>query len=152
MAAESDTVLPSLAFAAVGELLVLCYGPGDPSDADFDVWLVRERRMEHRALLIHTAGGSPNAKQRARVAETVGPRGALRPPVVLLSDSLAARTIMTAFTWLLGSAHPMRAFPPDALPDALVWLGVGTTAPTTREAIARLQSGIARAKPVEIAR
>src|SRR6185312_1703741 len=101
-----DTVLTTLAFAAVGDLLVLCYTTAPPSDADWNVWIDREKRMEHRAILVSTEGGSPDARQRARVAQETDTKGAPRPPLALMTDSAAVRSVMTAFSWILGKNTP----------------------------------------------
>jgi hypothetical protein len=137
-----DTVLPSLAFTAVDSLLVLCYLQASPTDADWDVWIAREKRMEHRGLLIWTDGGSPNARQRARVAAETDAGAQLRPPVALLTDSMAIRAIMTAFAWLLGSAQPMKAFPRAACDEAVMWLRVPAPPALVRSAVLRLNAAL----------
>lgn len=149
-ASSNDTVLDTIAFTAVDELLILCYLQASPSDAEWDVWLARERRMEHRALLVWTDGGAPNARQRARVAAETGHGLAARPSVALLTDSVVIRSVMTAFTWVLGPAHPIKAFPREAVDQALQWLGVHAQPTRVRSAISRLNAALdgSRAKKV----
>lgn len=139
---SNDTVLDTIAFTAVDDLLVLCYLRASPSDAEWDVWLARERPMEHRALLVWTDGGAPNARQRARVASETGHGLATRPPVALLTDSMVIRSVMTAFTWVLGAAHPIKAFPREAIDAALEWLPVRPQPTRVRAAIARLNTAL----------
>jgi hypothetical protein len=143
--AHDDTVLSAIAFAAVGELLILCYSTASPSDAEWDVWIEREKRMAHRAVLVSTEGGSPNARQRARVAEATDTKGATRPPLALLTDSAAIRSIMTAFGWILGKHQPMKAFPRSALDEAMAWLGVPVPVDRVRPVVARLHASLVEA-------
>ena len=141
-----DTVLDTIAFTEVDELLILCYLRDSPSDAEWSVWLERSKPMKHRALLISTEGGAPNARQRARVATEIGQGVAQRPPVALLTDSLVIRSVMTAFSWVLGSAHPIRAFPREGVDTALEWLGVQTRSVRVRAAIARLNAALSSSR------
>jgi hypothetical protein len=140
---RDDTVLETLAFAAVGELLVLCHSIASPSDHDWDFWIEREKRKEHRALLISTHGGAPNSRQRARLAEASAKK-VLRPPVALLTDSALIRSVMTAFAWVLGKRQPMSAFPPTGIDEALSWLGVTVRIERVQAVMARLHSGLAK--------
>jgi hypothetical protein len=146
-----DTVLSTLAFAAVGDLLVLCYSTVDPSDADWEIWIQRERQMAHRAVLVSTEGGSPNARQRKRVAEETDMKGAMRPPLALLTDSATVRSIMTAFSWIFGKHAPMKAFPRNALDDAMAWLGAPVSVDRVRPVVARLHASLV-APPAKQAR
>ncbi len=141
----SDTVLRTIAFAAVDEILVLVHSSADPSDAEWEAWIERERRRTHRALLISTAGGAPNSRQRARVAEATPYARGQRPPVALLTDSAVTRHVMTAFAWILGAEHPMRAFPRGAIVDAVAWLGAAPSVDRVKSTIQRLHAEVARA-------
>ncbi len=138
-----DTVLRTLAFTAEEDILVLCHTSAPPSDQEWEAWLAREVRAEHKGLLIVTDGGAPNSRQRARVAEATSSRGVRRPGVALLTDSAFIRSVMTAFAWILGQEHPMKAFPPTAIDEAVVWLRVRAQPPRVREAVARLRTALA---------
>jgi hypothetical protein len=137
----NDTVLRTLAFTAEQDLLVLCHTSEPPTDAEWETWLTREVRREHRGLLISTDGGAPNSRQRARVAEATAGKGR-RPGVALLTDSAFIRSVMTAFAWMLGKEHPMKTFPRTAVEEAVVWLGVKAEPARARAAVARLQTAL----------
>ncbi len=139
---RNDTVLTTMAFAAVDDLLVLCHSEDNPTEAEWDRWIATERLRKHRALLVITRGGAPNSKQRARVAEVLGANAGPTPPVALLTDSAVLRTLMTAFTWLLGRQHRMKAFSPEAIDDAVAWTAVDVRAERVRIAIRRLQAAL----------
>jgi hypothetical protein len=140
----NDTVLRTLAFTAERDLLVLCHTSATPTDQEWETWLAREARHEHRGILIATEGGAPNSRQRARVAEATGGRGRVRPGVALLTDSAFIRSVMTAFAWILGQQHPMKAFPRTAIDEAVVWLGVKAEPARARAAVARLRAALAQ--------
>ena len=141
---QAEVVLRSMAFELVDDLLVMCLGNTEPSNRDWEQWAERCRRMEHRAILITTAGASPNSRQRARIAEVM--EDVERPPpVALLTDSAVVRHVMTAFSWLLGRKQAIKAFPPTAVLEALQWLGVQLPPARAQEALTRLRSGLASA-------
>ncbi len=139
---RDDTVLTTIAFAAVDDLMVLCHSEDNPSEAEWDRWIATERQGKHRALLVATRGGAPNSKQRARVAEVLGANAAPAPPVALLTDSVALRTLMTAFTWLLGHQHRMKAFPPDAVGEAVAWTAIAVRPERVRAVLERLHAAL----------
>jgi hypothetical protein len=141
---RQDTVLETIAFATVEEVLVLCHSKANPSEAEWDVWIPNERRGEHRALLVVTLGGAPNSRQRARVADVIRAKGGAAPPVAILTDSAINRTLMTAFTWLLGRRHEMKAFDLAGVDEAIGWAGVKARPDRVRSAIARLQGALAK--------
>jgi hypothetical protein len=121
---RNETILTTMAFAAVGDLMVLFHTERDPSEAEWDRWIATERLRKHRALLILTRGGAPNSKQRARVADVLNAHAGPNPPVALLTDSTMLRAMMTAFTWLLRRQHRMKAFAPTAVEEAVAWTAV----------------------------
>jgi hypothetical protein len=143
---QNDTVLTTMAFAAVDDLLILCHSEDNPSEAEWDRWIATERLRKHRALLVLTRGGSPNSRQRARVAELLGATAGPTPPVALLTDSTVLRTLMTAFTWLLGRQHRMKAFSPEAVEDAVAWTAVEIRPERVRITIRRLQAALTGAR------
>jgi hypothetical protein len=143
--AAGDTVLGTLAFAKVGDLIVLCHSSRDPSDAEWEQWLTREGRREHRALLISTDGGKPNSRQRARVKEATSYPDGQRPPVALLTDSAVARHVMTAFVWLFGESSRVKVFPRAGIVEAAAWLGADGSLAPLRAALQRLHAALARA-------
>jgi hypothetical protein len=141
---HNEVVLRSLAFELVGDLLVMCLGSGDPSNRDWEQWAERCRKLEHRGILITTAGGAPNSRQRARIAEVMADVER-PPPVALLTDSAVIRHVMTAFSWLLGRKQAIKALPPSATLEAIQWLNVSAPLTRVQEALVRLQSAVANA-------
>jgi hypothetical protein len=132
---QADAVLSSIAFSTVDDLLVMCHSSAAPSDEEWNSWIERQALPRHRAILISTAGGAPNSAQRARVAKAVDGISP-RPPVALLTDSAVLRSLMTAFSWLLGADQRIKGFSPTAVAEAVSWLGVSTT-PVRVEAVLR---------------
>jgi hypothetical protein len=139
-----DTVLDTIAFTSVDGLLVLCHSSAAPSDEEWETWIARESRYEHRGILISTEGGAPNSRQRSRVADKAPKRGGLRPPVALLTDSAIIRSVMTAFAWILGKEQPMKAFPRTGIDDAAQWLDPKIPPQRLRLAVTRLHSSLSR--------
>src|SRR5688572_13707828 len=92
---DKDWVLPTLAFAQVGPLIVLLHGPVAPSAQDWELWLEHASRRAYGALLIGSAGGSPDARQRAQVANTRRADGSQRPRTAVLTDSALQRHLVT---------------------------------------------------------
>jgi len=142
---QDDTVLESIAFASVDDLLVLCHSTVSPSDQEWETWIAREARGEHRGILISTEGGAPNSRQRSRVAEKTGKRAGVRPPVALLTDSAIIRSVMTAFAWILGSEQPMKAFPRTAIDEAVTWICPDLLPARVRPVVSRLHASLAQA-------
>lgn len=139
-------VLTSLGYALLGDLLILCTSDAPPSDEDWNEWIARSTKIDYRALLIFSAGGSPNPKQRRRLSDAVDKLPGPRQPVALLTDSLLVRSIATAFSWLLGGKQPLRVVPTEALAEALAWQGIALNAAVVQEMIDRLQSDLTRAR------
>jgi hypothetical protein len=141
---RSDTVLRTIAFAAVDSLLILCHTSAPPSDAEWDTLIAYEVGHPQRGLLISTDGGAPNSRQRARVAEARRGMIDAKRPVALLTDSAVTRSIMTAFAWILGQEHPMKTFPRDGLDEAVSWLGVEVPPARVRPVMERLHTSLGR--------
>jgi hypothetical protein len=93
-------------------------------------------------LLVTTLGGSPNASQRKAIL-TAG--GAKLVPTCVCTDSLIARGVITAISWL--SSVSMDALPLNDLDTALRVLEVpGQHHPAVKAAVQRLQSQLYRAQ------
>jgi hypothetical protein len=72
--------------------------------------------------LIFTDGGAPNAAQRKAVVDIArGLTNVDQIRVVIISRSVVARGIVTAFRWL---GFPLRSFAPDELDEAFAFLAV----------------------------
>jgi len=140
--ADDDWVLPTLAFAQVEQLIVLCHARVTPAEDDWATWLEHASERPYSALLIASLGGAPNPRQRAQVASATRRDGAPRPRTALLSDSLAQRHLVTAFGWLLGERQPMKAFAPEDVEPALAWLRVAQPADRVRKLLTRLSMAL----------
>ncbi len=117
-------ILPTLAFARIGDTLFLCYTHRDgPSDRDWAAWLDRLAIDDFDKLLVSSpVEAGPNTRQRRGVGEYWKGSARSRLRIARLTASPVARGAFTALSWLL-SDHTMRAFAPAELPEALAWLG-----------------------------
>lgn len=135
-------VLTQWAYTRVGETLILCTeGESGPPESDLDSWILRVSNRDFRRMLVHSYGGSPSARQRAKMAAywKANPDGA--PPFALLTDSLAERAALTAYSWLTNVRH-QQAFACKELAEALDWLGETVPLEHFERAIADLHAAI----------
>jgi hypothetical protein len=121
---RDETILDTIAFMFLNDLLILYYSEKNPTDPEWDAWIACVKQRAHSAMLIWSDGGAPNPSQRARLVDGTDAGPAPRPPLALLTDSALVRGMMTAFAWLRGRHQPMKAFPQRELDQALAWLGV----------------------------
>jgi hypothetical protein len=146
------TVRDAIAFVVIDEILVLYYTERDPSDPEWDAWIAQINRREHRAMLILTEGGAPNARQRAKMVRETDYGAALRPPMALLTDSMLLRGMMTAFAWLYGKAQPLRAFPRRRVDEAVAFLGVPVAPERVQAVLEVLSKKLSQRRPEKVAR
>ncbi|MET0390295.1 MAG: hypothetical protein ABW321_30265 [Polyangiales bacterium] len=134
-------VLSTWAFERVGPVMVLCSGgERPPPEQDFSVWATRLANDDFCRLLIYSEGGSPSARQRARIAEVMKSSGrSVR--VALMTDSQLARGFLTAIEWLIGAGN-MRALPLAELNAGLRWLEAEDSAREVAQVIARLRAAL----------
>jgi hypothetical protein len=72
--------------------------------------------------LVFTDGGGPNAAQRKAATDIVrDAKNGVELKIAVVSRSLVARGIVTAFRWL---GFPLRSFAPDELEEAFAFLEV----------------------------
>jgi hypothetical protein len=121
---EPVIILPTLAFARIGDTLFLCYlRRQGPSDLDWTGWLDRLRIPDFDKLLVSSpVDAGPNSVQRRLVAEYWKGSGRSLPKVARLTASPVTRGAFTALSWLLSNLA-MRAFAPGDVAGALAWLG-----------------------------
>jgi hypothetical protein len=119
------------------EIFLLVIGRDDPTDAEWNAWLafVAARPVRPRArVIVHSAGGGPDATQRSALAGTMKERPKTR--VAVLVDSAVGRGIVTALGWLYGN---FTAFDTPDIAGALSYLDLAPTwAPAVRRRIAAL--------------
>jgi hypothetical protein len=109
------------AFAArqVRDTVVFVLGSRSPADDDWErlASYYRQAAATRRVqLLVSTEGGSPNAKQRARLKESVNVVGVR---VAIVTSSVLARAAGAAVRWF--NPH-LRVFAPGELERALDYL------------------------------
>ncbi|HMI88779.1 MAG TPA: hypothetical protein VK550_32090 [Polyangiaceae bacterium] len=110
--------------ALVGDVRLVLQGVGRPTDAEVDQHVYEALGMAGsvRAVLVVTEGreaAGPDARQRQKLARA----GLLRIPTAVVTESMLARGVMTAVSWLGG---PIKGFAPDHLSTALDFLKVST--------------------------
>jgi hypothetical protein len=128
MAVEQLVTSESMVFERAGGTMVVAHGPDNPGEA---VWAsfvatMKELRSEVGRVLVFSAGGSPNAKQRAHLRQQVGTIHA-----AILTDSIVARGAVTALSWL---GLSIAAFAPPQVTGAMDYIGVP---PDERELVRR---------------
>jgi hypothetical protein len=111
-------------------------GPGRPTDGEVDLHIDQAMAMASsvRAVLVVTDGpdaGGPDAGQRAKMARV----GMLRMPTAVVTESVLARGVMTAVSWL---GAPVRAFAPEDLFRAFDFLKISS--PVRARIPARLEA------------
>lgn len=111
-----------------GSHIVLVNGPAPPAD---DEWKAYVRDVERWlpdlvGTLIVTDGGGPTSAQRRELKEVFAHHGRASVRTAVLSSSLMARGIVNA----LNLFNPgIRVFRPDAVTDALAYIGAALDGP-----------------------
>ena len=121
----------------VGDVLVFVHTNDAPSDPEWEkaLELLRNRASSSGLrTLVYTAGGAPNAAQRARLNAVIG---ATKPPIAVLTSSPIARAAGTAISWF----NPMfKVFGPDDVDNALDHLALrGIERTHAREALLEMK-------------
>lgn len=130
------------AFGRVGDTLVMCtQGDHGPPDAEVERYLERLTIPDFSAILLHTRGGHPTPKQRARIAAFWEASGRTVPRVAVLDDSRVARAVLTAMQWIMRTLN-IKAFPSDAVVSALQWLHADAPPIVVSEAIASMDAAL----------
>jgi hypothetical protein len=125
--------MATLAFRTIEEDLVVYVGADAPPDnAEWQTYVddvaeawqrwrsIREQKGRVFKFFVFVDDSSPNAAQRAAVWKAIGGPHGHRSAVV--TSSLIARKIITAFGWL---GAPMRGFSPRELGAAAAYLDLG---------------------------
>ncbi len=112
----------TLCAKTVGDLLLVVHANASPDAGEWRRFCeiageLRNARGELRALVV-TEGGAPNATQRTLYNEQVGAKNVR---VAVLTDSAAARAVLTAMSWF---NREMRAFAKGDLAGSLAFLRV----------------------------
>ena len=135
--AASDLVFESIADA---RLVVSCQTKFNPSDPEWDRWLMAVGNLEHQVqsvrLLVVTEGGHPTKQQLERLRA----KNKKNPPTAIVSSSLALRFMGAALTFV----NPkIRCFSPPQLEKAYEHLGLEPLErQQARSAVERLQRAL----------
>jgi hypothetical protein len=107
-------------FGRSGKTFIVAHGRESPTPEEWSAFLkAMELDLPNlRGILVFTAGGSLNARQREQI-ELLTTRGNLR--VAVLTDSVVVRGVVTALSWF---KVQIKAFAPNAEQSALEHLGV----------------------------
>lgn len=127
----------SMSVRMVGDVLLVVHAKTDIDPGEWRTFCTlagkaRKARGSLRTLVISEGGAAPNAAQRAFYKEEVG---STDNRVAVLTDSVAARTVLTAMSWFNSEMKP---FAPTDVPGALRYLEVRETT-ALRDAIAELR-------------
>jgi hypothetical protein len=114
---------PALSSVRRGSLVLLVQAASDPTMAEWDTFLDTTSRAmaEHGGrcrVIVFTAGGKPDAAQRARSLER-GWRDNPNSPVLVVTDQLLALGVITVFSWF---GLNIRAVQPRWVEEAYVRL------------------------------
>jgi hypothetical protein len=117
---EAKAVKQTMLFGSIGGILIGVHSEQAPSRADWGAWVAftEANAKSTRAILVLTEGAGPNGTQRAKMAKV---KEVLPFPTAIVTHSAIARGIATAFAWI---GKNVRAFSPDQLGDALLYLTV----------------------------
>ncbi|WP_437671653.1 hypothetical protein [Sorangium sp. So ce131] len=112
---------PSMLFDTTEHVLIAVHGREPPNDEDWEAYMqtVFALPASCSKTLVVTAGGGPNAKQRASINEFVSKHTLT---VAICTDALLVRQISTALSWF----NPrVRSFRGNDIAAALRYLDVG---------------------------
>lgn len=103
----------TISFEVIGNCGVLVHGRVDPTDEEWDRYIrfLQTHGNPHSKVVVYTHGGTPTAKQRAKLIEYMERAGTKDVPVAVMTSSPVARGVVTVFRWLLHKN--MAAFSPD---------------------------------------
>jgi hypothetical protein len=107
----------------MARLVVTVHTAAVPADEEWAAYIAQVDAylpLEDQRVLVVSAGGGPNGRQRKMMVDVLN--GA-RVPVAIISDSWLMRGAGIAVSWFNPS---LRIFGPDALGDAVDYLGLTT--------------------------
>jgi hypothetical protein len=114
----------SMVCRAVGTLVVSVHSAQAPTEEEWSAYLALCRTVQGRGfqgVLVVTAGGGPNTKQRKTTREVFG-EGPV--PTAVVSDAHVIRGIVTAFSWFNKGIRAFAFNQGAGLSDALKYLDV----------------------------
>ncbi|WP_437965376.1 hypothetical protein WMF04_37940 [Sorangium sp. So ce260] len=127
---------PTMMFDTTEQVLIAVHGREPPSDEEWDSYMQAAGALPPTCTktLVVTAGGGPNAKQRASINDFVS-KNTLT--VAICTDALLVRQIGTALSWF----NPrVKAFRGNDLSAALRYLDVtGPEAALVHQKVAKMR-------------
>jgi hypothetical protein len=114
----------SMVFRETGKLLVLVHGTRPPAKDEWDAFLDLCRKKLGEGItgvLVVTAGGAPDAKQRKEVHDLLHGRTLA---IAVVSDAALVRGVVSAFGWFNPAIHGFAFNKGAGLNDALRYLHV----------------------------
>lgn len=100
-------------------LMIAVYGTAQPNEAEWKLYIDHMRALDEPIkVLICSAGGGPTALQRSTIEELIADR---QSTAAVVTASRSARGIVTALSWF---KQGIRAFPPNKMVEAMVYLGL----------------------------
>ena len=128
----------TLSYDALGSLVLFVNGERAPDREEWKTYVafLKERAAEHATVRLVVVSGSagPDSVQRQQLADSVSAKQ-LRTAVV--SDSVVARGVVTAFRWY---GLDVSAFKSSAIDEAYAYVGA------TPDEVAWLRLGLAAAR------
>jgi hypothetical protein len=122
--------MKNAAFKLLHNVGICVHNARNPSKQEWDVYLEMSMAIRDAAggdlasfkQLVFTDGGGPNAAQRSASSDIAkGLKNADKLKVAVVSRSMVARGIVTAFRW---AGLPLRSFAPEQLAQAFAFLAV----------------------------
>ena len=120
------------AFRLLGDVGLVVHNARNPNREEWDAYLAMSLAatavvggdLARFRQIVFTDGGGPNLAQRRASADLAkGYKNGNKVKVAVVSRSVVARGIVTAFRWL---GLPLRSFDPDQLAEAFAFLAVSS--------------------------
>jgi hypothetical protein len=123
-----------------GSTLIVVQGTRAPHDAEWRESMVYTRRIlgSIRGQLVVSVGGGPTPQQRKELLDLFANRPGGTPPTAVITSSVVARGIVTAFAWFVKDR--IKAFGPEQFVQACAFVGAREDADALRSVVERLQS------------
>lgn len=123
----------------VGDYWISVHGESPVSTEDWERAMPDlKSHIPFKGSLVYTQGGSPTAVQRKQMRELY-PQNEAFPPTAILTDSVIARTAITALSVFIG--NKVKGFPPPEVDAALTYIGApASLCPEIKKALEELKA------------
>jgi hypothetical protein len=118
MAGEQRTTNVSMVYQRAAGTMVIANGPTNPTETEWATYIasIKDLGSQVQRVLVFTAGGTLNAKQRADIERLLG-----KVRISILTNSIVARGTVTALSWF---GISVAAFAHDQVTRAMDYIGV----------------------------